>query len=338
MEENVSGSKMEQNGSEKRVEDMTTQEIVDLGVELGVIENKTGGWKVFKTRNLTNQIEKTDELFKNQPQLRAGIIAGINRRLERANVDPSLEKEETITLTKADLEKMLSEKVDKATEKIRDSVEKMVNKMSGKEDKAVGIKDLTEAIRKMNPDYVGVGGRIYNETDIDPDDLLDTPVYYYTFMSYLPVWDKIKYGKPVSTPYGTPIRFEFVAAAIKRTGNKYDDATPIAQVKIISRKEKEWLEDDPRFGKIWHRKVEDAINVDKNKLQFYERARGMVATWGQKDITDRILTRNLKISDDMEVNRNRLVDAIVNEMIERTMQSQRKESTVMVVGELAELK
>ncbi len=310
--------------------------IFQQAVEKGIITKKTGGWYFFGETPLSRTPE---QYLTANPQVLEIIQARLDALPEVLNMEGTfaipLTKKETKseeTFTKEDVMKMLSDQKSEMDETLKRAIAAMVSKRDGSEERALGAKEIADAIRSASGESTNRASILYKEADIVPDDYLETPRVFFTYMWYYAIWDKVKNGKPVSTPYGTAIRFEFFATNVKKTGTRYDEAIPIARAVVKSRKDAEWLESHPDYNRIFFEKASDVINVDQNMMIFAERATSMVNGWGQGDVIKQAKARGITVTDDIDWMKKKLVDKIAEDIKNRSTETQLRDSQKLISG------
>ena len=113
---------------------------------------------------------------------------------------------------------------------------------------AEALKLALEASERKNLAYDAPDEHGYvNEADLDPDDVLEDGHPFYCHQAGYFIIDDLRNGRPVRTPSGRPIKFEFLHS-VKKFNGKDVDLDILSRYISYSKKEVEWIKRSNFYG------------------------------------------------------------------------------------------
>lgn len=174
-----------------------------------------------------------------------------------------------------------------------------------------GLKEaFSELADNLNPNP-GTKYAARFEESIDAKDFLDVPVKMFTYNHYFAIFGEMRYGHEVKTPYGRPIVFKNVVT--QQSGRQ---VLYVAEAKIATKKELEWMRKSPMYGIIFHEKIKgDLSEADRLMAAKLSQAFLEIAGMTEYQIMQRATDEGLPKSTDVEV----LRVGIIKKIAERNM-------------------
>lgn len=93
-----------------------------------------------------------------------------------------------------------------------------------------------------------IGQRPVDTTEVDPDDILETPRVYFAHSVSFAIYDDIRKKRPVKTPYGRPIKFKKIERTVVSSAGRNPVYTSISAAIVFSKKEAKFLDEHTLFG------------------------------------------------------------------------------------------
>ena len=110
-----------------------------------------------------------------------------------------------------------------------------------------------------------VGMAPIDVSEIDPDDYVKTPVEFFAWCHSTNIWDDIRQGRPVKTPYRRPIRFKHLYRVVKTSEGRGKIVQSVCRVVLHSKKEIEFVRSHTLFGIKYFETSGQASSVDIKK-------------------------------------------------------------------------
>lgn len=175
----------------------------------------------------------------------------------------------------------------------------LIEKASGKND-TNDIKELVKEIRKKdNAEIYSADSRYRTEDDLDPEDYIENGVAFYTYSNGYFISDDKRKGKPVLTPFGNTLKFEFLHAT-KKTSGRNAVIEPVSMYVSYSKKEVKWLENHSYFNVKFFRDIKAVTNVDGRKAQKLSKAMGMVKGMSVHELAKACRERGISMAVDAD--------------------------------------
>ena len=167
------------------------------------------------------------------------------------------------------------------------------------------IKDLTEAI-KGRTDTEKYGGESFyvDPEDLDPEDIVDPGVSFYSHKVMYVIVDDRRQGLAVRTPFGKPIIFNYQSTKKVGTG-KEAKLHNLSVYTSFSKKEINWLKECKGYGSVFFDTHTSALSTDSRKAEKLARIMNVLDRYNvakisrlaeQNGIPQSMDPRNLKLA------------------------------------------
>lgn len=214
---------------------------------------------------------------------------------------------DTVTLSKADLQKMLD-----GIEKKLEAKFTNTSVMGQKDD----MRDLvTELVEQLNP-VQGQRHRAKYEVQVDKSDYLPEPVMFFTYKNYYAIHSETRYSHEVKTPYGRPIVFQNISGHITGNSRGGKQTVQIAAAQIQTQKELDWMRSSPKFNVMFFEKMRDVTDIDPIKASHLAQAMSEISGFTEYQVMQRALSAGIPADTDVEQMRRKLIQLIANQNIE----------------------
>jgi hypothetical protein len=278
-----------------------------------------------------------DELAKRkQPQAKA--------EEPQANQEPSA-KEIELEQREADLDRKMArmEEMFEAQEKVKfnqsdvDSIiEKKMLEMGlkkgddiGNETNMVLLRKMTEAMEMMsrsnNDGRVQVDPIAAHEIDIE--DVIDEPVFFFSFHQAYTIWGDRRKGQAILNPFTKPIKFDPEYRQVKNGANG-KEVIAVSRCKIISRKELDYLRTHTLYGITFFENLEEATTADAMIADSMQEAAGVVNSMSQYAVVERARLLQIPVSSDTDLLRKQ----IIQKMAKESMSHKSNKSSTLLDG------
>jgi hypothetical protein len=162
------------------------------------------------------------------------------------------------------------------------------------------LKELIKEIKKSDKaELYSSDSRYRTEEDLDPEDYVDNGVAFYAYSNGYFISDDKRKGKPIMTPFGNTIKFEFLHAT-KKTSGRNAIIEPVSMYVSYSKKESEWLERHSLFGIKFFKDIKSVANVDGRKAFKLSKAMGMVKGMSVHELAKSCRDKGLPMSIDAD--------------------------------------
>jgi len=214
------------------------------------------------------------------------------------------------------------EEIKLTPEQLKELVEDAVNKKIGQIKTAVSINADKGATTLLAQDQV------------DYNDYLEVPVKFFSYSSYYGVYDDLRGGQSVATPFGRPILFKpYQRYHTKGNGNTFEATTIcVCQAVIHSKKEVEFMRTHTRFGiKFWEN-AEQARNADRTLIERSSDVLARLNNMTQHHVIERAkaykeLGYPIEMSNDVLSLKKQLADVMLKEETKKYTEKQKKKAT-----------
>ena len=159
----------------------------------------------------------------------------------------------------------------------------------------------------------------------DPDDLLEEPVTFFAINQSMTIWGSTKYGKTTEPPFGVPIRFSnAVRRKLQGKMRGQDSWQVVSYFTTHSKAQRDFLLAHEQYGNLIHSKPKDALNTDPLLADVKSNVMSEVFNMSAGQVIDRCRNMKITISDNIQITRGLLVDAMVKDRTEEQASQQRK--------------
>jgi hypothetical protein len=133
----------------------------------------------------------------------------------------------------------------------------------GNQDIAELAATLAAKMFKQQSDLQDIGNplKFYSAEEIDPEDVLEDPIIFYSYGYGYVITDDKRNGKPIIPPVNKSIFFMHQATQKVRNGNHYD-LYSYSTYPCYSKKEKEWLRAHSKYGIHFFETAKQAMEVN----------------------------------------------------------------------------
>jgi len=239
------------------------------------------------------------------------ITKGIsNEPKDEKVVSETGKPEEVITLSKTELYSIIHNIVDKKLAVIKDT----------SEDKSISS-DIAQAIQKLIPEKQQKLSTATTLDNIDYDDVLAEPVTFFAYSYSFSFFGYKKYGREIDNPFGRPIQFNHLYRYAKGTG-RHREWVNMCVAKIYSKKEAEYVRNNPLFGVRFFEDIGRASSVDVSFAQLLSDAGNSISMLNEHQIVHKAISMGISASTDVEDMRKKLIYKIA----EDTMRDQKQKA------------
>jgi len=160
--------------------------------------------------------------------------------------------------------------------------------------------------------------------NVDPDDVLEKPITFFSFGWTFAIVDDTRNGTVVLTPFGRIIKFRNIYRNMvpSTSGSRNKQAVSLCAVSIFSKKEAEWLRNHRKFNVSIFEETEKALSIENYELADYIANQRIVLE--RKQVQE---IMHMCTAEGIEVHtrdRDHLISALARKLGEKTYQSQRK--------------
>ena len=245
-------------------------------------------------------------------------------------VVPSSEGEEILHVTKSELAGLFEQlKNETSKSKTEHLLEEMLDQMRVSEGTPTSV-------------------RIRAVEDVDVKDYLDDPAIFYCYSFSHIVMDDKRWGHPVKTPYGRPIRFKPLYRYVKPGSSRFDqEIISMSCVSIRSKKEADWIRNHTHFGIRYFETPKEAQTVDRVFADILVEMSNMLNSMSQFEVIQRAKAESVQITPDVDDVRKRLTYHLAEKMmktekkpafkpVDSTWDKSRTEEVLINAGEVEE--
>ena len=177
-------------------------------------------------------------------------------------------------------------------------------------------KQITRAISDSKEDSTGrlFGFRSMDPSEIDPEDVLEVPVLFFSFSSKYAVYDDFRNGHPINAPHGA-VKFKSLTRTVEggggRNAPKYNN-TSIAVV--FSKEQVKWLKGHSLFGITFFENLGQSKNVKQEEAEQIAKAYNMISGLTGHQLRSRCLQEKIEITT---MDEHELRGALIKKITER---------------------
>jgi len=212
-----------------------------------------------------------------------------------------------------------------AMQKQIDELKKIKN-VPGSESTAEVLRELVAEL-KQKPDSEKYGGEdtYTRPEDIDPEDVLDEGVTFFSHQVAYVIADDKRNGHNVRTPFGKAIKFVYQSTRQVKTGNE-TKLHNLSTYTSFSKKEVQWIRDHKFFGTIFFSSHSKALTTDAVKAS---RLAKIIVTLQRYDVHKVIkMAKGLGIEPSEDINGLRI--AIANMQADNEMKAEAESNQLRV--------
>ena len=188
------------------------------------------------------------------------------------------------------------------------------------------LKELVSQLQNK-PDSEKYGGEdtYTRPEDIDPEDVLDEGVTFFSHQVFYVIADDKRNGHNVRTPFGKPIIFMYQSTRQVKHGNE-TKLHNVSAYTSYSKKEVEWIREHKFFGTIFFSTHTKAMSVDAIKAS---RLAKIIITLQRYEVHKVVkMARDLGIEPSQDIQGLRI--AIANMQAEREMKAEEQSNLIKV--------
>lgn len=161
-----------------------------------------------------------------------------------------------------------------------------------------------------------------NMEDVDPEDILEVPAYFFSYSYKYAIYDDLKNGVALNPPYGAvkfnPLFRSSPTGKVYGTSARYSN---ISYALVYSKKQSEWLKKHSLFGVYFFENIGAAQSVDYLEAESIAKAYQTVQGLSGFKLRHRCQAEGIDITSiDDSVMRQKLIDKI-----SKNLQQQNKE-------------
>lgn len=251
--------------------------------------------------DFTLEVKKSDE---NQEQVNANKI-----EVESFTHELPGSGEETVTLPKSVVEALAAIVKDKKENK------GAVQQTSSSDEVLQKLVDLLSengggSTRRF------LGQRPRDIVTIDKDDVLDFPALFFAHSVSYAIYDDIRGGHVVNTPYGRTFKFKVIERVVDGSSTKNPKYISLSACMVRSKKEAEWLRAHSLNGIKFFEKKSGVNEISADLQEKMVKAHSMISTMDDFAVIQRCNAVGIKIDTmDNSVLRKRLTIKLAEEMV-----------------------
>ncbi len=229
-------------------------------------------------------------------------------------------------ITNAEMLKKLSDRIDQLEK------EKTKGFVSGNDNQESLIKNLAKALRENSGIEKKLGDSYYvSPEDIDPNDVLDPGVSFYSHKVMFVISSDKRQGMSVRTPFGDPIVFSYQSTRRVGTGREAK-LHNLSVYTSFSKKEVEWLKSCRDYGSIFFDNHTKALSVDSRKADKLARIMGVLNTYSVNKIVNLATQNDIPQSTDPQV----LKLAIANKQADTEISKENSQNEIRIKESIIE--
>jgi hypothetical protein len=236
-------------------------------------------------------------------------------------VSPLPSPEDTVTLTRAQLENMFADAETRLLAKLAASTP--VQSAAPNE----GLKDVMSDLADILNPTPGQRHRARTTAEIDRNDYLAEPVMFFTYKNYYSIHSETRYSHEEKTPYGRPIVFQNVTGHITGNPRGGKQTVQISAAQIQTKKELEWMRSSPKFNVVFFEKMKDVMDIDPVRATHLAQAMAEISSLSEFQVTQRAAAQGIQMGTDVEQMRRKLIEKMAKESMDMEMSVSRNAAT-----------
>lgn len=155
--------------------------------------------------------------------------------------------------------------------------------------------------------------RIYDKSDIDPNDYLELPAIFFAYTFKTTIFDDIKFGKPIVMPY-FPVQFNPMYRF--KDPNSKDKMISMCMAVVYSKSQADFIRQHSLFGIKFFEKIESNKSIDTSYQEKLVSAYNAISTKSEFEIQQMCLNNQIKIdTQDFSELRKRLAHKFASDFM-----------------------
>ncbi len=231
------------------------------------------------------------QLGNNEKEIKAEVKAAAEEVTKKVVVETyanheGVKQEEEVTLPKSVIEGLIA------------LAGKKPGALGGGDNEAINaIRELTNAYKDSQAtDNRFLGQRAIDITEIDQDDVLDVPAFFFSHCVSYTIWDDRKNGRTISTPYKRALKFVKVQRTVTmNAGSKIPSYLSISSIIVRSKKEAEFIRNHSHFGIKFFENIAGAKSMSAEMQEKLVTAFNMVSSFDDHTVAQRCTREGISI-------------------------------------------
>lgn len=162
--------------------------------------------------------------------------------------------------------------------------------------------------------------RYWDESKIDPEDYDQVGVTFCSYSVGYLIVDDVRNGRPVRTPFGTPIFFAHSITQKYKVG-KYEEVSTSCVYTSKSKKEIEWLRAHKHYGVRFFESTKRALSTDALKTQKIVRHFNLIDSLDHMQLIGKLKLAGLPVDRDLRAAKLELAYKLADEDLNRERSS-----------------
>ena len=147
------------------------------------------------------------------------------------------------------------------------------------------VKNLTGAIRDNSEiDTRFLGQRPIPFEEVDKEDILDTPAFFFAHSVSRTIWDDYRQGSAIQIPYGRPVKFKTVSRFLTQGNAKNPSFLTVSAAIVHSKKVADFLRNHTEFKITFFEKFTDGKDITAAMAEKLSVAFNMVSQMSEHEV------------------------------------------------------
>jgi len=150
--------------------------------------------------------------------------------------------------------------------------EKMLSQLTG------AIKDTSEIDNRF------LGQRPIPYEEVDKDDILETPAFFFAHSVSKTLFDDYRQGSAIQIPYGRPVKFKTISRVLTQSHAKNPSFLTVSAAVIYSKKVANWIRNHTEFNINIFEKISDGKDITAAMAEKLSIAFNMVSQMSEHEV------------------------------------------------------